>query len=63
MDIQKLISTVVFIAIVAAIAGPVVFRTSRNLLARYRIRQHMKTIPGPLLGVIYPDLVKKDDGR
>ncbi len=46
---------VVYLVIVGLISGPTIYRLVGNLLRRYRIRQHIKSTPGPLLGVIYPD--------
>jgi hypothetical protein len=52
---------VVYLVIVALIAGPVIYRLVGNLLRHYRIRQHIKSTPGPLLGVIYPEKFGKKD--
>jgi hypothetical protein len=48
-----------YIAIVLAIAGPVMVRLINNLSSIYKKRQRMKATPGPLLGVIYPETRKK----
>ena len=48
-----------YIAIVLAIAGPVVVKLTSNLFRIYRKRQQIKSTPGPLLGVVYPETRKK----
>jgi hypothetical protein len=48
-----------YIAIVGVLAAPVVVRLVSNLKAIYKIRKHKKTLPGPLLGVVYPETRKR----
>jgi hypothetical protein len=55
---QVLLWTTYF-AIVAVIAGPVLARLIRNLIQIHKQRKHMKSIPGPLLGVVYPETKKR----
>lgn len=58
-DIKDIPPVLGWILIVLMIALPTIIRLVKNLYRAYRIRQHKKRIPGPLLGVIYPDTRKK----
>jgi hypothetical protein len=55
MNYETLIPTVGWLLVVAIITAPVVSRTINNLRTVRRIRKHKKNIPGPLLGVVYPE--------
>jgi hypothetical protein len=48
-----------WIILVAVLVLPTLYRILRRAYRHWRIRRHMKTIPGPLLGVIYPEMKKK----
>ena len=50
---------IAYLTIVGLIAGPVLVRLTKNLIAIRKQRQHAKSIPGPLLGVVYPETKKK----
>jgi hypothetical protein len=41
--------------VIAIIAAPVAARLFNNLRTVRRIRQHKKSLPGPLLGAVYPE--------
>jgi hypothetical protein len=45
--------------ILTGILGPLAIAFIIKGYRAFRIRQHKKTIPGPLLGVIYPETKKK----
>jgi len=55
MNYETLTTTVGWLLVVAVIAAPTVVRTINNLRTVLRIRKHKKSIPGPLLGVVYPE--------
>jgi Flp pilus assembly protein TadB len=55
MNFETLIPIVGWLVIVAIIAAPVASRLVTNLRTVRRIRQHKKNLPGPLLGVVYPE--------
>lgn len=55
MNIETLIQAAGWLLIVVIVVGPFATRTINNLRAGYRIRQHKKNLPGPLLGVVYPE--------
>lgn len=55
MNFETLVPTAGWLIIVAIVAAPAVTRLIRNLRLAYRIRQHKKNLPGPLLGVVYPE--------
>lgn len=48
-----------WVILLVAILGPLAIALIIKGYRAYRIRQHKKTIPGPLLGVIYPETKKK----
>lgn len=49
------IAGVVYLVIVALIAGPTLYRLVGNLSRLRKNRKAISHTPGPLLGVIYPD--------
>lgn len=55
MNLENLLPTLGWLLVVAAIAAPAVIRTINNLRTVIRIRQHKKSLPGPLLGAVYPE--------
>lgn len=61
------IAGVVYLVIVGLIAGPTIYRLVGNLSRRAKLRKQIANTPGPLLGVIYPELFdspsKEDTGR
>jgi Flp pilus assembly protein TadB len=54
MNIENATLTAAWIVVVIAIVGPTLYRLIRRTYRHYRIRQHKKNLPGPLLGVVYP---------
>jgi hypothetical protein len=52
--IENIAPTIAWIVAVSAIVGPTIYRLIRRTYRHYRIRQHKKNLPGPLLGVVYP---------
>jgi hypothetical protein len=52
--IENIAPTIAWIVVVLALLGPTVYRLIRRTYRHYRIRQHKKNLPGPLLGVVYP---------
>lgn len=59
MSILNIPPVVGWLVLTAIFIGPSVYRLVKRLYRHWRIRRHMKTIPGPLLGVIYPEMKKK----
>lgn len=60
MNFENVIPILAGLVIVTALAAPVAVKIVANLREGYRIRQHKKNLPGPLLGVVYPTQNKKD---
>jgi len=60
MELQTLIAWLGYGAIVGIIAGPVLVRLIRNIAVGVKLRRRRKATPGPLLGVVYPEMTKKD---
>jgi hypothetical protein len=52
--IENIAPIAAWIVVVSAIVGPTIYRLIRRTYRHYRIRQHKKNLPGPLLGVVYP---------
>ncbi len=52
--IENIAPAIAWIVVVLALLGPTVYRLIRRTYRHYRIRQHKKNLPGPLLGVVYP---------
>ncbi len=52
--IENIAPTIAWIVVVLALLGPTIYRLIRRTYRHYRIRQHKKNLPGPLLGVVYP---------
>jgi hypothetical protein len=50
-------TTIAWLVLAAALAGPTLYRLTRRTYRSYRIKRQRKMTPGPLLGTIYP---KKD---
>lgn len=55
MNTENLAPTVGWLLFVLVIAAPVATRLISNLRTARKIRQHKKNLPGPLLGVVYPE--------
>lgn len=53
------IAQVAYLAIVIVIGLPVIVRLVGNLLRSRKIRKQLSNVPGPLLGVVYPELTKR----
>ncbi len=60
MELQTLVAWLGYGAIVGIIAGPVFVRLVRNIAVGVKLRRRRKATPGPLLGVVYPEMTKKD---
>jgi hypothetical protein len=58
--IEKIAPIAAWIVVVLALLGPTVYRLIRRTYRHYRIRQHKKNLPGPLLGVVYPSDPRED---
>jgi hypothetical protein len=58
--IENIAPTIAWIVVALALLGPTVYRLIRRTYRHYRIRQHKKNLPGPLLGVVYPQTKTKD---
>lgn len=52
--IENIAPTIAWIVAVTALVGPTIYRLIKRAYRHYRIRQHKKRLPGPLLGVVYP---------
>jgi hypothetical protein len=48
-----------WLLLTALVVIPIAIGLTKKLYRHWRIRQHMKKIPGPLLGVIYPEVKRK----
>lgn len=59
MDIERLIPAVGFALIVLILAGPAIRGIYANVKEGRRLRKIRKNMPGPLLGVVFPN-DKKD---
>jgi hypothetical protein len=55
MNLETLLPTLGWLLVIAIIAAPVAARLFNNLRTVRRIRQHKKSLPGPLLGAVYPE--------
>lgn len=55
MNTETLIQTAGWLLIIGILLAPTVVRIVNNLRVVHRIRQHKKNLPGPLLGVVYPE--------
>lgn len=67
MNLQDIPPVYGWILLIAILAAPPVTRLVKTLYKAWRIRQRIKSTPGPLLGVVYPDRFNKptneDTGR
>jgi hypothetical protein len=55
MNLENLIPTAGWLLVVAIVVAPTATRLINNLRTGWRTRQHKKNLPGPLLGVVYPE--------
>ena len=57
--IENIAPTISWIVAVTALVGPTIYRLIKRAYRLYLIRQHKKALPGPLLGVVYPNTKDK----
>ena len=55
MEYEKLVPLLAGATILVVLTAPTVRAIFLNLREARRIRRHKKNLPGPLLGVVYPE--------
>lgn len=63
---MEILKWLFFIAVVLLVGGPAFIRIIRNIALGIKLRRRLKSVPGPLLGVVYPeykDLYKKEANK